>query len=54
MTGLGTIDGMVAACLRPHDCDPRGAFIRRDDLAESDWPAYRDTFMAAFERSVAR
>ena len=53
-TRAGEVDGLLAAVRDRHDYDPRGRFIRRAELAEAAWVAYRDAYRAAFERAVRR
>ena len=43
----GTTDGEVAGIL-DNIRGARDAFIRRLDLPESEWPAYRDAYDAAY------
>jgi hypothetical protein len=42
----GNIDGMTDGMNR-NMRGSRGSFMRRRDLAEGDWPAYRDAYNAA-------
>ncbi len=51
-TRKGNSDGAVAGCLRKYDCSPRDAFIKRLELAESDWPAYRDAYVTSFAKAA--
>lgn len=50
----GMMDGIVDALLKPFDCDARVAFIRRMDLEESEWDAYRDAYNDSFDKGVRR
>lgn len=51
----GAIDGLVAGSQPGYcDCDPRGAFIRRPELPESDWKVYEDAYTKAFMRGIGR
>lgn len=50
----GDTDGFVDATNR-NPCDPRERFIKwHPQLAESEWPAYRDAYHAAYKRVCDR
>lgn len=43
----GDVNGIVDSMM-----DARSAFIRRPELAESDWPTYRDAYDKAYRHSI--
>ncbi len=51
-TRKGNVDGMVAGSLGRFDRSARDAFIKRIELAESDWPAYRDAYITAYSKAA--
>lgn len=53
-TKQGEMDGMIDGTLRPFNCDPRGAFIKRPMLSEAEWTTYRNAYNKAFDEAVSK